>query len=161
MSNPPFVRSKLTEILFNTLRLGLADQNVLAGRGVAPQGGGWTSGQAGVGTFVEYVVLKTGQATTPGPGQPERLARARTSWVATYQLTYHSTKESLVDPLADKGRALLVTLEGPLDLAGIDWTLQRVEIPRLGPTQADNTTDPPHWSVTDDVSLHVSRVQTR
>lgn len=161
MTNPPIARSKLTEVIFNHLRLGLASSDILVGRGVAPADGGWPKGQAGVGAFSDYVVLKTGQATTPAPGQPERMAAQRTSWLCTYALTYHGTKESLVDPMADKGRALLVELEGPLNLSDVQWTIQRVEIPRLGPTTPDNSTDPPHWTVTDDVSLHVSRVQTR
>lgn len=160
MTNAPIARAKLTGLLFTHLQDGLND-GVLVGRGSAPEGGGWSNGQAGVGSFTDYVVLKTSIASTPAPGQPERLAALRTSWVCAYRLTFHSTKESNVDIAADKGRALMVLLPEVLTLDGVDWTLQRVEYGRLGDTRPDNSTDPAHWTVTDDVSLHLSRVQTR
>ena len=160
MTNPPIARSKLTQAVFSHLQAGLND-GVLVGRGGAPEAGGWSNGQAGVGTFKDYVVLKTGTASSPAPGQPERLGASRTSWVCGYRLTFHSTKESSVDTAADKARALVVLLPELLTLDGVDWTLQRVEYARLGDTRPDNSTDPAHWTVTDDVSLHLSRVQTR
>ena len=49
--------------------------------------------------------------------------------------------------------------ESELSIDGAAWTLQQITIPRLGATSRDGSTDPPHWEVTDDVSLHVSRAQ--
>lgn len=161
MTNPPIARSKLTAVIFNHLRIGLQPPGILVGRGSAPEAGGWSNGQSNVGDFTNYVVLKTSSAITPAPGQPERLGAARTSWACRYLLTYHAVKESTVDEVADTGRALLALLPEALTLSGVDWTLQRVEYGRLGDTRPDNSTDPAHWTVTDDVSLHLSRVQTR
>jgi hypothetical protein len=160
MTNAPIARGQLTGAVFTHLQDGL-NGDVLVGRGAAPEAGGWSNGQAGVGSFKDYVVLKTGTASTPAPGQPERLAALRTSWVCSYRLTFHGTKESSVDLRADMARALMVTLPEQFTLDGVDWTLQRVEYARLGDTRPDNSTDPAHWTVTDDVSLHLSRVQTR
>jgi len=161
MTNAPIARSVLTGVVFNHMRIGLSPQEIVIGRGAAPESGGWDKGQSNVGDFTNYVVLKTGAASTPAQGQPERLGAARTSWVCRYLLTYHSVKESSVDVIADAGRALLVLLPDTMTLAGVAWTLQRVEFGRLGDTRPDNSTDPAHWTVTDDVSLHLSRVQTR
>lgn len=161
MTNAPIARSKLTAVIFNHLRIGLQPKNIAVGRGAAPESGGWSQGQSDVGDFTNYVVLKTSSATSPAPGQPERLAASRTSWACRYLLTYHSVKESAVDVIADAGRAMLVLLPEELTLDSVAWHLQRVEFNRLGDTRPDNSTNPAHWTVTDDVSLHLSRVQTR
>jgi hypothetical protein len=161
VSNAPIARSKLTKLVFNHLKIGLTPANIVVGRGSAPEAGGWPQGQPNVSSFVDYVVLKTSSATTPAQGQPERLGVYGTSWACRYLLTYHSVKESSVDDVADAGRALLVQLPDELSLDGVTWHLQRVEFGRLGDTRPDNSTDPAHWTVTDDVSLHLSRVRAR
>ena len=155
------LRSGLTKDLFEHLRDEL-DGSVVVGRGIAPPVGGWTGGEPGQGVWVDYTVLKTGRATSPAPGEPERLGRQHTSWLCTYQLTHHSTRESLTDELGDKVRAALASyMRRPLDLGGIDWNLQAINMAELGGSVRDDTTTPAHWSITDVVSLHLSRVSAR
>lgn len=154
-------RSELTSELFNWMRADL-DGAVLVGRGVAPADGGWSGGEAGQGTWVDYTVLKTGRATTPAPGEPERLGVRRTSWLCTYSLTHHSTRESLADELGDTVRISILSYAGrTMSLSTADWTVQYVTIPELGASVRDDSTDPAHWSITDAVSLHLSRVSVR
>lgn len=159
MANAPIARDELTATLFDLLKAGMAP--ALAGRGIAPPGGGSSVGTAVDGDFVEYAVLKTGPATTPAPGERDRLGRHGTSWLLSYQVAYHSVMETSVDKLAHKGRTAIVALDGVLTLDGVEWTVQECAIPKLGDTRRDDTTNPSHWSVTDDVSLHLSRVLTR
>jgi hypothetical protein len=156
MSNEVIRRSKLTKALFDHL-----SANVLIGRGGAPRDGGWSNGQPGSGTFTPYVVLKTGRASTPATGQPERLGPSRTSWVVGYVLTYHNTMESNVDDYADVARDFLVSFPELVRVDEVDWRVQRLSIDAMGETRQDNSTAPSHWSVSDDVSLHLSRVRAQ
>lgn len=159
MSFAPLDRAALTKVLFDLLATGVAPNPV--GRGVAPPKGGWESGTSGQGQFTDYAVLKTGRSQTPAPGHPERMARHGTSWQCLYQVTYHSVNESSVDTLARPGRNTLVTFDGQVTLDGIDWTVQDLSITEMGATMRDDTTSPAHWTVTDVVSLTLSRVQSR
>lgn len=156
MSNEVIRRSMLTKAIYDFM-----STNVLMGRGAAPRDGGWTGGQSGAGTFVPYVVLKTGRATSPAPGQPERVAISRTSWACNYVLAYHNTMESNVDDYADTVRDFILQLPQTYTLDGVDWQLQRVTVDGMGETRVDNSTSPAHWSLADDVSLHLSRVRAR
>jgi len=158
MTNPPIHRPALTTALFDFL---VAGTGVLLGRGIAPPGGGWPQGNSRNGPWVDYAVLKTGQAVTPSPGLPERIGRVRTSWQVSYQITSHSTAESLSDILAQTLRAVVVTWDGDLTLDGVGWTLEEVDVPTLGPPERDDSTDPAHWRVTDAVSVRLSRDRTR
>lgn len=155
MSTPPVARHELTALVFTALRGGIP--RGMVGRGIAPQAGGWPSGEPGTGDFVEYAVLNTGPAQTPAPGENERVGARRTSWLFNYRITYHSINESSVDVLAYQGRKALVQIQGPFTLDGVEWTLQSVLIPQFGDTQRDDSTNPAHWRVTDAVSLHLSR----
>ena len=155
MTTPPLARHELTAKIFSALRLGI--DGGFVGRGVAPQGGGWPKGEPGQGDFVDYAVLSTGTAVTPAPGEPERMAARRISWLLNYQVAYHSVNESKVDTVAYGGRKVLVGIEGPVVLDDVEWTIQSVLIPQFGDTRRDDSTNPSHWKVTDAVSLHLSR----
>jgi hypothetical protein len=159
MTNEPIDRPALTKALFD--HIAAVANGTLLGRGVAPPKGGWPDGKERNGAWVNYAVLKTGVATTPAPGFPERMGRHRTSWECGYQLTSHSTKESTVDDVAQQLRKHVVTWDGKVVLGGVEWELQEVGVSRLGDTQRDDSTDPAHWRVTDDVSVRLSRVLSR
>lgn len=132
--------------------------SILVGRGTAPPEGGFPQGTPGSQDFIPYLVVKTGIATTPSPGEPENLRRYRTSWIVMYSFTYHSTSDSRVDDFADVGRDLVLSvLPETYVLDGVTWRLQTVQIPRMGATEKDDSTDPAHWRLTDDVSLRLSR----
>ena len=158
-TNQVIKRSALTKALVDALK-----GTILIGRGSAPPEGGWPRGQAGIETFVPYVVIKTGPAQTPAPGLPENDGRLRTSWMVTYSFSYHATSDSSTDDFADVGRDLILqagVLPDSFTLDSVEWRLQSVVIPRLGATEKDTSTDPEHWRLTDDVSLLLSRVQAR
>ena len=156
--NAPIARSLLTKELVNFL-IATLEPGILVGRGTAPKGGGWSSGQPGVGAFAPYVTIKAGVAT---PRETEVLGvrRARHSWSCSYRLSYSSHRESFADDTADRGRKAMATMTGDLVLDGVTWTIQKIDFPRLGATGPNNSTDPPFWDVTDDVSLWLSRVLT-
>ena len=159
MSVAPIARSALTSQLVAYLSAALAPAGVLVGRGTAPTEGGWESGQPGTGNFVSYVTVKTGAATTPAAGEPARLGKTRDSWDASYSLTCVGALELHADDTADKVREAIVDLPKVLHLRDFTWTLQQVRTPRLGAVTRNDSTDPPFWEVTDDVSLHLSLTQ--
>lgn len=158
----PIKRSLLTGELASYLAPLLAVDDILLGRGTAPPEGGWpTTNGPGRGQFTPYVVIKAGMAITPAIGERDSVAANATSWLLNYQLTTHHVSESAVDTAADVLRAAVIGYGrdvGEVDLDGVAWTIQQVTVPRLGATTTTRATDPPHWQVSDDVSLHLSRV---
>lgn len=157
-TNAPINRPALTAAMFGFLSEAVND--VKLGRGVAPPAGGWPSGNPRNGAWVPYAVLKTGAAITPAPGFPEGM-RTRLSWQCTYQVTSHHVSESEADATAQLLREAAVTWGGEVTLDGVAWMLQEVAVNRLGASERDDSTDPQHWRVTDDVSVRVSRVAPR
>lgn len=155
----PIARSALTKVLVDHLVTALEPSGVLVGRGSAPKDGGWSGGQPGQGTFTPYVVVKARVAT---PRIPDPVGRSRISWQCAYVLTYTGYRESACDESADLGRAAVVTLsqDSPLTLGGVKWMLEKVDVPRLGATGRNDSTNPPFWDVSDDVSLWVSQSRT-
>jgi len=156
VSTAPIARSVLTTKVISHLVMTLAPAGIQVGRGMAPPEGGWTQGQPGEGTFVPYVTLKTGTATTPA-GMSDPVGRSRNSWEVGYVLTSTGALESQADDVGDQVRAAITALQGPFSLRGVDWVLQQVRTPRLGATTRNDSTDPPFWDVSDDVSLQLSR----
>lgn len=155
MTNAPIDRPALTDALFTFIA---GATTTLLGRGIAPPGGGWPGGKERNGPWVDYAVLKTGRAITPSPGFPERLGKVRTTWQADYSITSHSTAESLVDIVGQGIRSIVVTWSGQLSLGGVTWNIEEIDVPTLGPSVRDDSTDPAHWSITDAVSVRLSRV---
>lgn len=158
-TNAPLDRSALTKHVFDTLRTNVA--GVLFGRGIAPPDGGWPGGDAHSGPWVDYAVLKTGTAVTPAPGAPDAIGRPRTTWLANYAVTSHGTSDSDVDELAQKIRDVVIRLHGAVTLGDVEWEIDQVLTPRLGGTERDDSSDPAHWRVTDDLSVRLTRVARR
>lgn len=153
--NAPLARAGLTGAIITHLTTTLGT-GCLVGRGSAPPEGGWVKGQPGNGAFVNYTVLKTGNAVTPARGEPEGMGRGKVSWEVNYSLTTAGALESHVDDTADLVRAAIASLAGPFVLRDDTWSLQLLRVPRLGPTVPNNSVDPPFWEVTDDVSVWLS-----
>jgi hypothetical protein len=156
----PLARAKLTSIVVAHL-VQVLGTTVLVGRGMAPPKGGWSTGQPGTGAFVNYTTLKTGNAVTPASGNPQQMARNATSWEVSYSLTTAGALDSHADDTADLVRAAISALSGPFVLRDDTWALQQVRVPRLGPTVRNDSTDPPFWEVTDDVSVWLSLERSR
>lgn len=154
----PIERSLLTRQVVTFMVDALASDQILVGRGTAPQAGGWPQGQPGKGDFKEYLTIKTGVATQ-NPTGPDTLGhrKNRQGWAVGYLFTYSAVKDSRADDIADLGRKAIVQLDGNLDLAGEIWTVNRIDIPRLGPSTPNRSTSPPFWEVTDGVSVWLTR----
>ena len=153
---PPIARSLLTEALVLHLAAALIGDNVYVGRGLAPAAGGWSAGQPGSGAFIGYVVVKTGVATTL---EPDPIGRNMMSWKCGYSLTSHGATEAHADDVADRARVAMMSFPTGLTLRGVLWGLQKVDIPQLGATSMSTAVDPPFWSVTDPVSVWLSRAR--
>lgn len=157
----PIKRSQLTKALTTFLGVELASKSILFGRGTAPPDGGWPDATPNKGLFKPYTVIKAGVAVTPASGERDTLAANRGSWLLNYQLTTHHSGESKVDDAADLVRETVILFNRGQDLVldGVAWTIQQVLVSRLGATTPTRASNPPHWQVTDDVSLHLSRAQ--
>lgn len=158
-SNAPLDRAALTKHLLTTLKTAVTD--TLFGRGIAPPDGGWPGGNAQSGSWVDYAVLKTGTAVTPAPGAPDSVGRPRTTWLANYAITSHGESDSDVDAIAQRIRNVIPQLHGAVTLGETAWEIDQVLVPRLGGTERDDSTDPAHWRVTDDIAVRLARVARR
>jgi len=156
----PIDRTALTTTLVNHLSTAL-QTGVLVGRGFAPPRGGWANGQPGVGSFQPYTVVRTSRAVTPAPGEPVRIGAALSSWLCSYRLNCFGAMESQAEDTAVQVANAATDLSGPLTLGGVQWTLQQVLLNALGDVIPNNSTDPPYWQTSVDVSLHLSRAQPR
>lgn len=156
----PISRAALTSEVFDHLKTEL-EPKILVGRGLAPKAGGWTSGQPGSGLFKSYVTVRTGRAITPAPGEPNTIARNLGSWLVTYRLGCFGAMESHAGDIADQASEAISTLAGPFELRGVSWTLQQVLFGTMGDILPNNSTDPPYWQTSVDVSLHLSRERAR
>lgn len=154
MSHPPINRSVLVTKLVELAR----GSNVLIGRGSAPRAGGWDAQGVGVGEFVPYAVIKAGQATTPAGGEPDRIRQYASSWDCYVQIIGHAETEEVADATAHAATCAVMELNGDLDLQGQSWTVQRVNVVRLNPTEWSNQDKA--WRTTYEVSLHLSLKST-
>jgi hypothetical protein len=104
----------------------------------------------------------TVKAKVATPRVPDPVGRSRISWACAYVLTYTGFRESACDDSADLGRAAVVEFsrDSPLSLGGVNWSVEKVDIPRLGATGRNDSTNPPFWDVSDDVSLWLSQSRT-
>ena len=155
-SSAPIARSLLTEALVLHLTGALFQAEIYVGRGLAPQAGGWSAGQPGSSNFIGYTVLKTGVAV---PLEPDPVGRSRMSWKCNYTLTSHGASEAHADDVGDQARCALSDFPEEITLRGVRWGLQKMELPQLGATVMSTAVDPPFWSVTDAVSVWLSRAR--
>lgn len=151
----PIARNALTKVIVDHLvsELGSA---VLVGRGAAPQAGGWSGGQPGQGTFQAYTSVRSRSALTPSPLMPNPVGRNLNSWKVGYRASCFGALESHAGDTCDRVGEALATLSGVFTLRGVNWQLQLVEFGALGEIVPNNSTDPPYWQTSVDVSLHLS-----
>lgn len=160
MKNLPIPRHLLTTAVVKHLATQLQPE-ILVGRGVAPKDGGWVGGQPGSGLYNSYITLRTGRAITPAPGEPNPIGRVINSWSVSYRMNCFGAMESHAGDVADRACEAISTLEGPFTLKGVDWVLQQVVFGGMSDIIPNNSTDPPYWQTSADVSLHLSRVRAR
>lgn len=156
--NTALPQEQLTTWLVETMSTGLANFDVLVGDGVAPEAGGWTQGQPGVGTseFVPYITV------VGGAGTPEALAPSLTDrfadWRMNYQLRSTGASRRQVDWTGDRGLDLVIEQRGTrLVLNDESWKIIDIRVPMMGAPSRTDTTDPPYWETSDSVELWVSR----
>lgn len=149
-------RDLLTQAVVAHLVLSLGTE-VAVGRGIAPPEGGWSEGQPGKGFFKPYVVVKTRMAR---PNPPETIGRdRRIRWIMNYQLSVASKLESMVDSQAHLVRTKFLAFTGIYDLGDGSYEVEQADISTFGATVPNNSTNPPYWDVTDDVSVWLSKVR--
>jgi hypothetical protein len=102
-------------------------------------------------------VVKTGKAALL---EADPIGRNMMSWKCAYQLGSSGGNEAHADDVADRARAAVVSLPESFTLRGVLWGLQKADVPELGATVMNTAVDPPFWSVTDAVSLWLSRSRT-
>lgn len=120
----------------------------LVGDGIAPEGGGWLSGQPNVSAFVPYGVLAFMGATLPDPAL--RYSEQVRSWDTSWRVSSFGGSREQCDWVA----ALL--REGVDDCIGQEFGEYRVSMASwrsLGAMTRNDSIDPPMWSVSDLFSL--------
>lgn len=160
MSNEVPTRGVLTDGLITWLQTALAP-GALVGDGIAPEGGGWnTQGEANVGAYVPYTVVKTGAAN---PDNREGVNRRHASWLMAYGLGHHGALRNQCDYLADLVRALVTA---QLRADGRDttllpgWKVQEAYFGALGSVDRTDATSPASFACNDVVVLRVERSRT-
>lgn len=156
----PIARGALTAAVVSHMG-NVLEPAILVGRGSAPKDGGWPQGQPGRGVFKRYVTVRTTRAQSPAPGEPNPVGRNLASWLVGYRIAAFESMESKVSDVLDTAAEAISTLEGPFELRGVRWTLQQVIFGAMGDIVPNNSTDPPYWQTTLDVSLHLSRERAR
>lgn len=150
-------RGKFTDALFAYL-VGKTPGPTIWGDGEAPVGGGWSSSQAGAGTFTPYVVLLTG----PGqPNLPETLARRiGASWRLVYSIHGVGGDRHQAEYALDTVRPILSALHSQTYNVGVGnepWFVQKSAYLQLGSVLRNDTVDPPYYEGTDTLEIWLER----
>lgn len=155
-SSPVPQRGELTDQLLAYLTSTLMDAGILVGDAIKPAEGGWPS-EPQEGQFTSYVTLGTGPAT-PATNEPATLATLHAAWFTSYTLTSVGAVRKQADWVADQARgAALGYAPRTVELGPDAWSVELVLFSRLGPVGKDTSTDPPFWTVLDDVALRITR----
>jgi hypothetical protein len=120
----------------------------LFGDGIAPEGGGWLSGQPNVSAFVPYGVLLFQGATLSDPAL--RYNEQIRSWSTNWRVSSFGGSREQCDWMATLAR------EGLDDCLGQQfgaYTVTMATWGSLGAMTRNDGIDPPMWSVTDTFSL--------
>jgi len=129
--------------------MALAEEsNQLVGDGIAPDGGGWLSGQPNVSAFVPYGVVVFTGATLSDPAL--RYAEQIRSWETGWRLSSFGGSREQCDWVAALVRNALD------DCIGQEFGAYRVTMAQwrsLGPMTRNDSVDPPMWSVSDTFTL--------
>lgn len=126
----------------------------LVGDGVAPDGGGWASGQPNQGIFVPYIVVVSQGARVVIEDFTNKV-----DWHVTWNTRCFGGSRKQVDWIAQKARESIdemnKTIFGyealPYKVINVDWE-------NLGAVTRIDTVNPPYWQVFDTFSLICSRV---
>lgn len=153
-------RGAISDQVIATLTEGIpqdgSEGTVLIGDAVKPEGGGWPGGQPGQSLFVPYVDVQTGPASRPRD-QPDALRQGHTTWVMIYTLTCYGGARKQADWAADQVRAIAITMSKMVIQAGESWTIEIAKFDQLAPVVRNDQTDPPMFTVTDQLALTVTR----
>lgn len=120
----------------------------LVGDGVAPEGGGWLSGQPNVSAFVPYSVVAFQGATLSDPAL--RYAEQTRSWTTTWRMSSYGGAREQCDWMATLARQavdkIIKQAAGGYEVTMVMWG-------SLGPMTRNDAIDPPMWAVSDTFSL--------
>lgn len=125
-----------------------SESGQLVGDGIAPQGGGWLSGQPNVSAFVPYGVLLFQGALTADPAL--RYREQVRAWNTTWRVSSFGGSREQCDWIAALMR------EGLDDCIGQEFGAYRVSMASwvsLGAMTRSDAIDPPMWTVSDTFTL--------
>lgn len=120
----------------------------LVGDGVAPEGGGWLSGQPNVSAFVPYGVLASTGAVLADPAL--RYGDQVRSWDASWRLSSFGGSRSQCDWVATR---LRLAAAGCIGVRFGDFRVSMLSWRSLGAMVRSDAVDPPMWSVVDAFSV--------
>lgn len=155
-------RGKLTDIIIATFTEQLtvgSDAPILVGDARKPADSGWP-GEANSSdpsaVFAPYVTVGTGTARRK-PGENDAIAQGHTTWLMYYTLRNYGGARSQADWTADQVRGVAIKFTGhTVDLGGF-WTIRLAYFDALAPVVANDTDDPPTWTVEDTFILDITR----
>ncbi len=125
-----------------------SESRQLVGDGIAPQGGGWLSGQPNVSAFVPYGVVLFQGASLADPAL--RYAEQVRAWETQWRVSSYGGSREQCDWVATLMR------EGVDDCIGQVFGAYRVSMASwrsLGSMNRSDAIDPPLWSVSDSFTL--------
>lgn len=131
-----------------------ADELLPVGDGVAPEAGGWASGQPGVSVFVPYAVVGFGG----GAVADTSLCSNGRTWRLSYDLRYWGGSRRQCDWAATTGRRQVdgCHRESFVDeTTGRSWLVYGLRWAGLGSVSRYDQTDPPFWQARDVLELMV------
>ncbi len=141
----------LTDALMTRITTGSGQ---LVGDGVAPEGGGWATGQPNQGIFVPYIVL-----VSQGARVSTENFTGYMDWRVTWSTRNFGGSRKQVDWVAQKSRESIDSINKTLfGDAGVQFKIISVEWESLGAVQRIDTVNPPFWQTFDTFALICSSV---
>ena len=141
----------LTDALITRVTTGSAQ---LVGDGIAPEGGGWATGQPNKGIFVPYIVV-----VSQGARVSTENFTGFMDWRVTWSTRNFGGSRKQVDWVAQKSRESIDSINKTLfGESGDQYKIINVEWDSLGAVQRIDTVNPPFWQTFDSFALICSRV---
>jgi len=144
-------RGPLTDFMVDQLRAG----ELLVGKALAPDEGGWDDDPEAVGsTFYGYIVV-TPSTAQEGSGS---LADAGIEWALPYVLASYGIDLTSVEGQADTARKIVSEIKRVhVDLDGVGWKVIDIKVNSIGGVDVDRTAKPNELSQKDVVIVRISK----
>lgn len=143
------------KVISNWLVTHLTTLDILVGKIIAPEGGGWATDPAKVsGEFIPYSVVtpQTGTPANPSIDDPSQ------DWNLSYVVTSYGVDADQVEDLSDPQRTLLLnTKKVPVAMSDSNWRITTIRCSSIGGVGYTTAVDPTAYSQSDSFILTLSR----